>query len=228
MGQTPVRWFRKKKSSQKGQESAVNVLPKGKEVTKLMGEWTGSRYKFLKDPGFKLSFIEGGFKGLYVDEEKISALIPSSYTFDFKDFKEFPLDSLNFGFDEGGVAVVGSLHTIVRKKFVDGFINTVKEAYDLSWKDIRVYIHKRTAFPLVMVTKHLTCSIAPIIRPGVDLLEVSWSKGKYDPESMRLKEPRRFKEVVKEKEVIVKIRCPYCSHLYDETLDRCPHCGGKR
>lgn len=37
--------------------------------------------------------------------------------------------------------------------------------------------------------------------------------------------------VIREREVIrqiVKIRCPYCSNLYDETYDNCPHCGGKR
>ncbi len=37
--------------------------------------------------------------------------------------------------------------------------------------------------------------------------------------------------VVKEKEIIreiVKIRCPYCGNLYDEKLDKCPHCGGKK
>jgi len=36
--------------------------------------------------------------------------------------------------------------------------------------------------------------------------------------------------VVKEREVIreiVKIRCRYCGQLYEEKLDRCPHCGGK-
>jgi hypothetical protein len=36
--------------------------------------------------------------------------------------------------------------------------------------------------------------------------------------------------VVKEKEIIreiVKIRCSYCGNLYDETLDKCPHCGAK-
>lgn len=38
----------------------------------------------------------------------------------------------------------------------------------------------------------------------------------------------RTKEIVKEKEVIVKIRCSYCGTLYNETLDRCPHCGAKR
>ena len=37
--------------------------------------------------------------------------------------------------------------------------------------------------------------------------------------------------IVKEKEIIreiVKIRCPYCGNLYDEKLDKCPHCGGKK
>ncbi len=35
----------------------------------------------------------------------------------------------------------------------------------------------------------------------------------------------REREVIRQ---IVKIRCPYCSNLYDETYDNCPHCGGKR
>jgi Zn finger protein HypA/HybF involved in hydrogenase expression len=34
-------------------------------------------------------------------------------------------------------------------------------------------------------------------------------------------------EVIVEKEVI-KVRCPYCGELYDESLDACPNCGGKR
>ena len=36
--------------------------------------------------------------------------------------------------------------------------------------------------------------------------------------------------VVKEREVIreiVKVRCGYCGQLYEERLDKCPHCGGK-
>lgn len=36
------------------------------------------------------------------------------------------------------------------------------------------------------------------------------------------------KEIIKETQVIVKIRCRYCSQLYDEALDKCPHCGGLR
>lgn len=37
--------------------------------------------------------------------------------------------------------------------------------------------------------------------------------------------------VIKEKEIIreiVKIRCSYCGNLYDENLDKCPHCGAKK
>jgi len=37
-------------------------------------------------------------------------------------------------------------------------------------------------------------------------------------------------EVIREKEVIreiVKVRCRYCGQLYEERLDKCPHCGGK-
>jgi len=37
--------------------------------------------------------------------------------------------------------------------------------------------------------------------------------------------------IVKEKEIIreiVKMRCPYCGNVYDETLDKCPHCGAKK
>jgi hypothetical protein len=40
------------------------------------------------------------------------------------------------------------------------------------------------------------------------------------------KETGKEKEITREKEVIIKIRCSYCKNLYDEHLDKCPHCGG--
>jgi len=46
----------------------------------------------------------------------------------------------------------------------------------------------------------------------------------------RVEEASTKPEVIKEREVIkeiVKVRCPYCGQLYEETLDKCPHCGGK-
>ena len=39
--------------------------------------------------------------------------------------------------------------------------------------------------------------------------------------------PIKEKEIIREKEVIIKIRCPYCKNLYPETLDKCPHCGAR-
>jgi hypothetical protein len=35
------------------------------------------------------------------------------------------------------------------------------------------------------------------------------------------------KEIIKEKEVVTKIRCNYCKGAYNEILDTCPHCGAK-
>jgi hypothetical protein len=36
------------------------------------------------------------------------------------------------------------------------------------------------------------------------------------------------KEIIREKEIITKVRCQYCNGLYDETLDKCPHCNARR
>ena len=47
-----------------------------------------------------------------------------------------------------------------------------------------------------------------------------------DKEEDAEKQAVKEKEVIKEK-VIVKIRCSYCRNLYDEALDKCPHCGSK-
>jgi hypothetical protein len=35
------------------------------------------------------------------------------------------------------------------------------------------------------------------------------------------------KEIIKEKEVVTRVRCPYCHGAYNEILDKCPHCGAK-
>ena len=44
---------------------------------------------------------------------------------------------------------------------------------------------------------------------------------------VREREIIKEKEIVKKTEVIVKIKCQYCGKRYNETLDVCPHCGGK-
>ena len=51
----------------------------------------------------------------------------------------------------------------------------------------------------------------------------------YHPKCVfELQKGRSTKEVKETREVIVKFRCPYCKYIYDEGLDKCPHCGGKR
>jgi tRNA(Ile2) C34 agmatinyltransferase TiaS len=50
--------------------------------------------------------------------------------------------------------------------------------------------------------------------------------GKVSEQTTSVNQP-----IIKEKEIIreiVKIRCPYCGELYDEKLDKCPNCGGKK
>ncbi len=36
------------------------------------------------------------------------------------------------------------------------------------------------------------------------------------------------KEIIREKEVVVKIRCRYCQNTFNETIDNCPICGAKK
>ncbi len=38
-------------------------------------------------------------------------------------------------------------------------------------------------------------------------------------------ETTTVREIIKEKEVIVKVRCPYCRKLFNETANTCPNCG---
>jgi hypothetical protein len=59
------------------------------------------------------------------------------------------------------------------------------------------------------------------------------TKDDYKKKALRGKaiqggEGAREKEIIREKEVIIKVKCPYCGKLYNETFDVCPHCGGKR
>lgn len=58
--------------------------------------------------------------------------------------------------------------------------------------------------------------------PREALTKKSPSKGDED------RKGAREREIIREKEVIVKIRCLYCHNLYDEAIDKCPHCGANR
>jgi hypothetical protein len=61
--------------------------------------------------------------------------------------------------------------------------------------------------------------------PPISMQSVAETPSSPVAEEMRVSEK---KEIVREKEVIVKVRCPYCQGLYDELLDVCPRCGANR
>lgn len=65
----------------------------------------------------------------------------------------------------------------------------------------------------------------------VDLEDAQWELygrfAKAHSENKPISSAQRefLHEITREKEVIVKVRCPYCHQLYDETSNTCPHCG---
>jgi rubrerythrin len=60
-----------------------------------------------------------------------------------------------------------------------------------------------------------------------DVTEEAAEVEKEVEEDIKRRGPRE-KEIIREKEVIIKIRCEYCKRPFDETLDACPSCGARR
>jgi len=52
-----------------------------------------------------------------------------------------------------------------------------------------------------------------------------WKEQEEHEKELERLEAGERETVIKE---IVKVRCRYCGQLFDSTLDKCPHCGGKR
>jgi len=84
-------------------------------------------------------------------------------------------------------------------------------------------------FPSYFETMFWTVFVLSIIFMAVFLVAFiirTVKAGKVSEQTTSVNQP-----IIKEKEIIreiVKIRCPYCSELYDEKLDECPNCGGKK
>jgi hypothetical protein len=66
------------------------------------------------------------------------------------------------------------------------------------------------------------------VRKLCTLIHRQMSVEKKEKSRMPPQDQPFVKEIIKEKEVIVKIRCPYCNGLYNEIRNRCPHCNGSR
>jgi len=70
---------------------------------------------------------------------------------------------------------------------------------------------------------------------GVDLLQSEHPLGFWQQmglKGLKASSSEKQERVVREREVIVKeivkIRCPYCHKLYDESDHKCPNCGASR
>ncbi|MCK4320386.1 hypothetical protein KAW11_02120 [Candidatus Bathyarchaeota archaeon] len=113
--------------------------------------------------------------------------------------------------------IFGKIHLICSECGAKWHINYGKTTFDLRFKWAKLVK-------------------ADVNRRGTILLNE-----KHEPEfwqGMALKGRKSTQEkgitaqIVKEKEtvkeVIVKTRCPYCRKLYDESNDKCPHCGASR
>jgi hypothetical protein len=83
--------------------------------------------------------------------------------------------------------------------------------------------NQRKEFSDVAALRRNVHNLIPIIN-----LAVSERKSQIKVPSVQSEESHAdvpVREIIKEKEVIVKIRCPYCKQTYPETLDKCPNCG---
>jgi len=75
----------------------------------------------------------------------------------------------------------------------------------------------------------------PVSGKGKDLLNKElppdyWLQMGLSSRKEASSEPKVVRETVKETIIkeIVKVKCPYCRKLYDDSENVCPHCGGSR
>jgi uncharacterized membrane protein len=74
-----------------------------------------------------------------------------------------------------------------------------------------------TFFIIVFILAIISYVIS-LIRSMKSTRKGQWQNPETQP---TIKERERIRE-------IVKVRYPYCNNLYDETEDKCPHCGGTK
>lgn len=111
----------------------------------------------------------------------------------------------------------------------------------LSWRQIELKFSERATYTIVSIswayptfeyeiksnggfTQALWMRNASNARQGT-INAVEWVKNRVGGLEITESELVNVKEIIKEKQVIVKVRCEYCGNLYDECLDKCSTCG---
>lgn len=151
----------------------ITTIPKYEDMMRFLSDWIGSEFKLDEKVVPVLNIT---YDGIAVNEEKICMLapIPSNFV-PPSEFEEIALDSLDMGVDEGGVAIVGFRNTIVRKKYVDGFVHAMKDVYNMRWQEVHALVHRKKANPILLTANSWVFIIAPIVGGLIK------KKGKYDP-----------------------------------------------
>jgi hypothetical protein len=172
--------FGRKLGQQKEQRymGTITTRSKYEDMMKFLSDFVGSEFKLDEKV---VPFFGIAYDGIAMDEKKICMLAPSPSNFiPPSEFEEISLDSLDMGVDKDGVAIVGFHRTIVKKKYVDGFVQAMRDVYNITWQEIQAWLHRKATYPILLTTSPWTFVIAPLVS---DLIKTAWVKGKYDPEA---------------------------------------------
>jgi hypothetical protein len=143
-------------------------------MIKILSEWIGSEFKVDNESWNILGIT---YNTIVLDKEHISMLAPTPSNFvPPSEVIVTPLDSLNIVLNEDDETMVGRYKTVVKKKYVDGFIQTMKHVYNINWLNLRALIHRKEEQPLILTSNLWTFIVAPY------LTSPRWVKGKYNPE----------------------------------------------
>lgn len=191
--------------------TSVKDIPSYHETLDYLSSFLRTKYKLSKrrfDPQ-----IYGGNVGaveVAMDLQKITMLAPSSIvsTVSFESFSSKQLDTLDEGKASDGRPVIVESKTIVKRLYVDVFVDCMQSVHGLSWKNIKAYTRK-TPFPMILATPLFMFFVAPIIGQGVTIT------GRYNPQSV-------FAESRVTPVIVV---CRYCGVKNKPDQTKCPSCG---
>lgn len=114
--------------------------------------------------------------------------------------------------------VFGKIHLICGECGARWHINYGKTVFDLRFKWAKlVSVNVRGSGSELLQKEH---------KPEFWQHMALEGRKSVEPKKQAPQETVKEREIIKE--VIVKIRCPYCYKLYEETQDKCPHCGASR
>ena len=138
----------------------ITTTPKYEDMMKFLRDWIRSEFQLEETVKSPLGIASDGI----MDKQRISMLAPTPEDFaPPSKFEENTLDSLNVGVHADGEPIVGLYKTVVKKKYVDGFVHAMKNVYDIRWQEIRILVHTELNFPIILYSNLWMFHVAPCI-----------------------------------------------------------------